>query len=85
MPTYDYVCEANGQQLEVRHGMNEKLMTWGELCERLGMEPGDTPSESPIRRLISGGAVINSSALSNPEPACASGGCCSSGVCGLDR
>lgn len=83
MPTYDYLCEANGRKLEVRHRMSEELHTWGELCALAQIEPGETPAETPVRRLISGGAVISSSSLSNPEPACGSGGCCPGGVCGL--
>lgn len=84
MPTYDYRCEANGRVVEVNHPMRETLSTWGELCERAGIEPGDTPPDSPVRRLATGGHVVGSDALSNPEPACGSGACCPSGVCGLD-
>ncbi len=85
MPTYDYRCETNGRTVEVKHGMAENLSTWGELCERTGVELGGTPADSPIKRLISGGQIISSSVLSNPEaPACNTGSCCPSGVCGLD-
>jgi hypothetical protein len=83
MPTYDYFCETNGRKVEVRHGMNEELANWGELCAKAQVEPGDTPAETPVRRLISGGAVISSSSLSNPEPSCATGSCCPGGTCGL--
>lgn len=85
MPTYDYLCETNGRKVEVRHSMNEVINSWGELCEKAKVEAGDTPSETPVRRLISGGALISSSSLSNPEPPCASGSCCPSGVCGLPK
>ncbi len=85
MPSYDYHCEANGRVVEVKHGMNETLSTWGELCERAGIEPAGASVDSPVKRLISGGQFIRSSALSNPEaPACNTGSCCPSGVCGLD-
>lgn len=84
MPTYDYRCDANGRVVEVNHPMRETLSTWGELCERAGIEPGDTPPEAPVRRLATGGNVVGAQALSNPEPACGSGTCCPSGVCGLD-
>ena len=84
MPTYDYRCETNGQVVEVKHGMSEVLKTWGDLCERAGMEPGDTPADSPVSRLITGGQFINSSSLSDAAPACTTGACCPSGVCGLD-
>ena len=85
MPSYDYYCEANQQTVEVRHGMNEKLATWGEVCEKSGLEPGRTALKTPVQRLISGGAVVSSSALHNPDaPACAAGGCCAGGACGLE-
>ena len=84
MPSYDYRCEQNGQVVEVVHKMSEKLSTWGEVCEKAGMELGDTPAETPVVRLITGGNVISSSALSNPEaPACGAGGC-GGGMCGLN-
>ena len=84
MPTYDYRCETNGQVVEVKHGMSEVVKTWGELCQRAGMDTGDTPSDSPVNRLITGGQFISSSSLSDAAPACATGACCPSGVCGLD-
>ncbi|MDJ0881491.1 MAG: zinc ribbon domain-containing protein [Gammaproteobacteria bacterium] len=84
MPSYDYRCEKNGQVVEVMHKMSEKLSTWGELCEKANMELGDTPAETPVVRLITGGNVVSSAALSNPEaPACSSGGC-GGGMCGLN-
>ncbi|TNE52481.1 MAG: zinc ribbon domain-containing protein [Deltaproteobacteria bacterium] len=58
MPTYEYVCEANGQSVEVKHSINDKLLTWGELCERANVEPGDTPSEAPVARKIFGGQLM---------------------------
>jgi hypothetical protein len=85
MPTYDYRCDANGQVLEVTHRMSETLATWGDLCQRAGIEPGDTPPESPVHRLATGGNVISSGNLgSGAAPACGTGGCCPSGVCGLN-
>lgn len=83
MPTYDYFCETNGKKIEVKHRMSEELKNWGELCEKAGMDVGDTPVEAPVRRLISGGAFISSSSLTNPEPACGTGGCCPGGSCGF--
>lgn len=83
MPTYDYRCEANGRVVEVRHGMNEMLETWGDLCDRAQVEMGDTAANTPVKRLITGGSVVSSSALSNPEaPSCGSGGC-GGGMCGF--
>lgn len=84
MPTYDYRCTANGQVLEVQHRMSEQANTWGELCSFAGIEPGDTPPDSPVERLATGGSLVNSGSLKNPEmPPCASGGGCPSGGCGI--
>jgi hypothetical protein len=84
MPSYDYRCEQNGQVVEVRHKMSEKLATWGELCALAGLETGETPPDAPVVRLITGGSVVSRSALSNPEaPACGAGGC-AGGMCGLN-
>ncbi len=83
MPTYDYLCEANGRRVEVSHKMSEQIDTWGELCERAGIEPGETPPESSVKRLATGGNIINSSSRNEPAPACATGGCCPGGMCGL--
>ncbi|HHH39912.1 MAG TPA: zinc ribbon domain-containing protein [Sedimenticola sp.] len=85
MPTYDYFCEANGRKVEVNHKMSENLSTWGELCERAGLEPGDTPSDAPVKRLATGGNIINSSSRGEAAaPACATGSCCPGGMCGLE-
>ena len=83
MPTYDYLCEANGQKVEVSHKMSESINSWGELCDRAGRPTGDTAADAPVRRLISGAAIIGSSSHGEPAPACASGACCPSGMCGL--
>ena len=53
MPRYDYECEKNGRTVEVRHGIHEKLTTWGEVCECAQIDPGDTPANTPVERLIS--------------------------------
>jgi hypothetical protein len=84
MPTYDYRCEANGRVVEVRHSMSEQLATWGELCNLTGLEPGATPPDSPVERLITGGQVVRSSSLGDrAAPPCTSGPCCGGGSCGL--
>lgn len=68
MPYYEYRCAFNGRTLEVRHGMDERLATWGELAERSGTEPGDTPLEEPIERLMSAPVPIaGSRAASDPD------------------
>ncbi len=85
MPTYDYRCEANGQVVEVSHRMSENMATWGDICERTGMAVGDTPLDSPVQRLATGGNVITSSGSGGgmEMPACNTGGCCAGGMCGL--
>lgn len=84
MPSYDYRCAANDRVVEVRHRVTEKLMTWGEVCTKAGIEPGETPTDAPVDRLITGGSIVSSGTLSNPEPpSCGSGGC-GGGMCGLN-
>lgn len=81
MPTYDYQCEANGQVFEVRHGMNDVLTTWAELCEHTGMEQGNTPADSPVKKLATGGQIVKSNNMGSTPP-CGGGGC-GGGMCGL--
>ena len=83
MPSYDYYCEANGRTVEVSHPMSENMDTWGDLCARAGLDTGDTPASTPVKRLITGGAVIGSRSSASAEPPCASGSCCSGGMCGF--
>ena len=86
MPTYDYRCDANGRTLEVRHAMNRKVRTWGELCAILEMDPGQTRTGEPVRKVITRGNVIRSEALgSGTAPPCAggSGPSCGRGMCGM--
>ena len=58
MPTYEYRCEANGQVLEVLHSMTETVATWGELCRIADIEPGSTPADAPVTKLMSASRVI---------------------------
>lgn len=85
MPTYDYSCPTNGKVVEVSHRMSEDLVTWGDVCQRNGLELGDTPADSPVVRLATGGNIITSSHSGKhfEPPACASGGCCAGGMCGI--
>jgi len=53
MPNYDYHCPANGRRVEVFHPIKDRLRTWGELCRRAGIDPGDTPADAPVEKLIS--------------------------------
>ena len=83
MPTYDYQCEANERIVEVRHGMNDSIANWGELCERAGIDTGSTPVDSPVKKLATGGNVVKSGSIgSGNMPPCGGGGC-GGGMCGL--
>ncbi|MFK7741008.1 MAG: zinc ribbon domain-containing protein [Planctomycetota bacterium] len=57
MPTYVYLCDANGASVEVFHSMSTELVTWSELCECAGCDPGDTPANAPVQRQIFAPAV----------------------------
>ncbi|MGE0431344.1 MAG: zinc ribbon domain-containing protein [Planctomycetota bacterium] len=82
MPFYDYMCRANDRRVEVRHGMTETVTTWGELCARAGIEPGDTPPDAPVDKLISGGTVVPLHTSSSSSSSAAMGPCCGGGACG---
>ena len=85
MPTYDYRCETNGATVEVNHRMSEEIHSWGQLCERAGIDPGDTQADAPVRRLATGGQVVKSSSLGEgAAPACNDGPCCGGGMCGIN-
>ncbi|WP_426416044.1 zinc ribbon domain-containing protein [Aestuariirhabdus sp. LZHN29] len=79
MPTYDYQCEDNQRTVEVRHGIEEQLSTWQELCERAGIDLGETRADAPVQRLANGGQVVNSASLGSGAACGASdnrcGGC----------
>jgi hypothetical protein len=81
MAIYEYHCEANGRILEVRHGMDEKLTTWGELAKRAGIDAGETSTDAPIERLMSAGVPMTGGSSSSPAPS--AGPPCGS-ACGCD-
>lgn len=58
MPTYDYFCASNNKTIEVVHSIHEKLETWGQLCQMAKCDPGDTPENAPVRRLITAPSVV---------------------------
>lgn len=82
MPCYDYVCAANGQTVEVRHRMHETVDNWGELCALAGIDPGDTDSASPVRRVLAVGGVVRSEHLRFNGAPCEMGGSCCGAKCG---
>ncbi len=52
MPVYEYYCPAAKTAIEVEHSITESFETWGELCRRAGTDPGDTPADSPVEKLL---------------------------------
>lgn len=74
MPRYEYRCEANSRTVEVEHAMSERLETWGQVCERAGIDPGATPAGEAVEKLISlpaiGGASKPGSAPGPCGPSC---------------
>jgi predicted nucleic acid-binding Zn ribbon protein len=82
MPTYEYLCEANGRVVEVSHKMAEKVKTWGELCMRADVAPGKTDPKTPVTKLMSAG-FVNTGSNGSPAcelPACGTSGC-GGGMC----
>ncbi len=85
MPTYDYRCTANDRVIEVKHRMNESVANWGELCALADIEPGNTPLDATVEKLITGSRVVRSSSLGDSAaPSCSSGPCCGGGMCGIE-
>ena len=84
MPKYDYRCEQNAQTIEVSHSMSKTVHTWGELCALAGIETGDTPDDSPVHKIISGGFVATGASSAASSHSCSAPSCCSGGFCGLD-
>ena len=76
MPYYEYHCGSNGQTLEVRHGMNERLTTWGEVADRAGTDLGETAAEAPVERLISAPVPLNGSGKDADFQGCGGGCAC---------
>lgn len=52
MARYDYHCDANGKTVEAVHGISQVISTWGELCELVEREPGDTDPAAPVRKVF---------------------------------
>ena len=52
MPRYDYRCDANEATLKVVHSITTEVATWAELCALAGIEPGSTPADAPVRKVI---------------------------------
>ncbi len=52
MPVYEYICPANGETVQVVHGMSERVDAWGRLCQLAGADPGATPADAPVEKLL---------------------------------
>ena len=76
MPYYEYHCASNGRTLEVRHGMSERVETWGELVGRAGIETGSTPPDTPVEKLLSAPVPLTSSGAEDSFQGCGSGCAC---------
>ena len=76
MALYEYHCPENGRTVEVRHGMNERVDTWGELCARTGRDPGATPADAPVERLMSTASVGSPGGAAPPVGGCGTGCAC---------
>jgi hypothetical protein len=76
MPYYEYHCPSNGRTLEVRHGMNERLETWGEVAERAEADPGDTPADTPVEKLLSAPVPITGTGRDTGFQGCGEGCAC---------
>lgn len=85
MPKYDYRCEQNGRVVEVSHSMSDVVSTWGQLCALAHIDAGETPEDSPVHKIISGGFVATGTASKASAHSCAAPGCCGGGFCGLDN
>jgi hypothetical protein len=84
MPRYDYRSELNGQIIEVSHAMNDTISTWAELCVLAGIETGETPADSPVHKIISGGFIATGASQQASSHSCTAPGCYHGGACGLD-
>jgi hypothetical protein len=82
MPTYDYLCPANGRVVEVSHKMSEQVANWAELCRRAGLPLDGTPGKTPVERLITGGHVVHSGSLGSKQERPCDSGPCGTPVCG---
>jgi len=76
MPHYEYHCVTNGHTVEVRHGMSERLETWGELVRRAECDPGSTPTDTPVERIMSAPVPLTRSGGKQDFQGCGSGCAC---------
>ena len=82
MPTYQYYCTDNHRTLEVLHPMSQTLRTWGEACALAEVDPGTTPAQAPVEKLLGAGMVLAPRAAAVPTGGPPMGGGCCGGGCG---
>jgi len=58
MPTYDYYCKANKKTVSVKHGINERLKTWKDVCRLAEIPLGKTPRNATVQKLISAPQIL---------------------------
>lgn len=58
MPYYDYHCPANDRTVTVRHRIQQRLTTWGELCYAAQIPLGDTDVFAPVQKLITAPSIM---------------------------
>jgi hypothetical protein len=76
MPTYEYRCPANGRTVEVSHPMADSVKTWGDLCARAGIDPGNTAPGEPVEKAVTLGFVRSGKSGPGPAGPCGAGcGC----------
>jgi hypothetical protein len=86
MPAYDYRCSSNGRVVEVTHSLRELMGCWGEVCERAGIELGDTDYDAQVYRIVKAeqnmidgaNALIGCGLAAGEIPPCMSGQHCHS-------
>ncbi|MCC5786115.1 MAG: hypothetical protein JJU33_05385 [Phycisphaerales bacterium] len=87
MPRYEYRCESTHEIVEVSHPMSETLRTWGEVCERAGIDPGKTPAKTPVEKVVSLASIGGAGPSGGPSAGQSGGapphscgpGCCMGG------
>ena len=80
MPTYEYYCESNDQTIEVLHGMNESLTTWGEVCACAGIDTKSTSEDAVVQKKLSATSLLLKKVSAFVGGG--GGGCCGGGSCG---
>lgn len=65
---YEYFCKSNRRSVKVRHGMNERLTTWSELCKLSGESIGDTDPLAEVTRVVTGGSLALPRRVSKEPP-----------------